>query len=619
MTDAVIVAAGIGSRLGWAHHPALANNHPPASKAIPPPKGSIPIGHTTIIERSISLLRKAGIGTIYIGIGHNHQFYQQLERKYDAVRCVLSKDYASTNSMHTLYQFRDMLAQDFLLLESDILYEYQALESLLGTNSPTILVSDATHSQDEVFIQHDPQMRLQKLSKNPHLLDTIDAELVGISLLNQACFAAMCQYYQSEGNAQMHYEEALVAVAQSLPIYVYKPSAITWCEIDTKEHLERARHTIWPRIILQELESNTFERNVLLNPGPATTSRSVKLAQIVPDICPREHEFGVLMQQVVEGLTGIVAPLKDFTSVLFGSSGTGAVEAVISSVIPADGNVLIINNGAYGKRMAEIATAYGITHQVYASSPLEPLDIGHIEDTIAQGTFSHIAVVHHETTTGLRNPIADIGALAQRYSISCIVDAMSSYAALPIDMASDGIDFLCASSNKNLQAMAGVAFVVCNIKALQRTATIAPRNHYFHLYAQHAHFTQSGQTRFTPPVQTLYALHQALQETYFEGVEQRYARYCRMWEKLIAGLNRLGFSYLVPRDHHAKIITCVKLPHHIDFNHLHQYCYQRHFTIYPGKISDYNCFRLANIGDITEQDIDAFLVLLQQYLDQIAK
>ncbi|WP_068791679.1 2-aminoethylphosphonate aminotransferase [Brevibacillus laterosporus] len=362
------------------------------------------------------------------------------------------------------------------------------------------------------------------------------------------------------------------------------------------------------------------KRNILLNPGPATTTDSVKYAQVVPDICPRETEFGDLLEYVSTELTQLVADTKDYTTVLFGGSGTAAVEAIISSVV-RDDTVLVINNGAYGKRICEIAKAYNLPLLEFTSPHDDGIDLVALENTIKKSCqkISHLAVVHNETSTGLLNNLEAIGAICEKYHIDMIVDAMSSYAAVPIQMDKMNISFLAASSNKNLQGFAGVAFVVANRKKLERIRDNKPKNYYLHLYEQYQFFCESRQMRFTPPVQTFYALKQAIDELKEEGVERRYQRYVKSWETLIKGMDRLHLNYIIPKEHHSKIITSIIEPDcsGYNFNEMHDYLYDQGFTIYPGKFADSKTFRVANIGDITYKDIEDFLSILESYLQAI--
>lgn len=358
-------------------------------------------------------------------------------------------------------------------------------------------------------------------------------------------------------------------------------------------------------------------RNILLNPGPATTTDTVKYAQVVPDICPREEEFGLLMESIADELTHLVATSPAYTTVLFGGSGTAAVESMISSVV-GDDTIIIINNGAYGRRMCDIAHTYGISYLEYSSPPDQAINISELEQVIlsCHGTVSHLAVVHMETTTGLLNDVHAIGQLCKFYGIDFIVDAMCSFGAIPIQMDEMNISFVAASSNKCLQGMPGVGFVIGNTTKITSLQDRKPRNYYLNLFQQHHYFAKTRQMRFTPPVQTLYALHQAIEELKQEGVSNRYDRYQQSWETLVAGLERLNLPYIVDREHHSKLVTTILEPEcaQYDFHHMHDYLHEAGFTIYPGKLDNRGTFRIANIGDISHHDITAFLHVLENYL-----
>jgi 2-aminoethylphosphonate-pyruvate transaminase len=322
------------------------------------------------------------------------------------------------------------------------------------------------------------------------------------------------------------------------------------------------------------------------------------------------------MEFVSTELTKIVAKPKKYTTVLFGGSGTAVVEAVLSSVVPHDKKVLIVNNGAYGKRMCQIADAYGIEYIELESSPIEPIKLKKLKKVIkANSDISHLAVIHNETTTGLLNNLDDFGAVAKKYKLELIVDAMSSYGALPISMKKQNFTYLCASSNKNIQGMAGVGFVIAKTKMLENLKEIKPRNFYLNLYAQYENFIKTHQMRFTPPVQTLYALKQAIIEAKEEGIVNRHRRYSKSWKTLTDELKKMGLKYLVEDKYHSKIITSIFIPEGVDFDDMHDYLYKRGFTIYPGKVADFNTFRVANIGEIDSKDIKAFLKLFKEYLD----
>lgn len=363
-------------------------------------------------------------------------------------------------------------------------------------------------------------------------------------------------------------------------------------------------------------------RKILLNPGPATTTDTVKYAQIVPDICPREDDFGEELKFISSELTSIVANTEQYSTILFSGSGTAAVEAILSSVMTS-GLVVIINNGAYGQRMCEIAEAYQLDWIEYKSPINQPLKIDLLQKFFDElpRKVSYLAVVHNETSTGLLNDIESIGFVCKDNHIEMMVDAMSSFAAIPIYMQPMNISYLAASSNKNLQGMAGISFVIASNDKLKQNSLKKPTNYYLNLYSQYKHFLETGQMRFTPPVQTLYALKQAIIELKEEGVEERYKRYSELWEMLIKGLTDLNLTFLLPIKYHSKLITSIIEPtiKNYNFKKMHDYFYANGITIYPGKIGQVHTFRIANIGDLTKNDIQLFLTLLKKYLKSIER
>jgi len=351
-------------------------------------------------------------------------------------------------------------------------------------------------------------------------------------------------------------------------------------------------------------------RMILLNPGPANTTEAVKLAMTKPDICPREREFGEVLMRVRNRVTEVVHRGDTYTSVMFGGSGTAAVEAAIASAVPADGRLLVVDNGAYGTRMAEIARAYGIAYDVASFGVGGLPDPDQIERALAATRYTQLAIVHHETSTGMLNPVADIARLCRAHNVEIIVDAMSSYAGIPIDVEAVGIDFLVSSSNKCIQGMAGLGFVICRRDRLNAMRHVPGRSYYLSMAEQHRFLEKSGQMQFTPPVQVVYALDQALTEFFAEGgVGARHARYVANWETLDSGMRSLGFRRLLPEANLSRILTAYIEPDHpnYSFDGMHDRLYARGFTIYPGKGAQRNTFRLANMGDVHPSDMRNFV------------
>ncbi len=363
-----------------------------------------------------------------------------------------------------------------------------------------------------------------------------------------------------------------------------------------------------------------IKRNILLNPGPATTTDSVKLSMVVPDICPREKEFCEIVAEIRQDLIKIAKADDSYTSILFAGSGTAVMDAAVNSVAPPDKKIAIINNGAYGERMIKIAQSYHLNYVEIKFEFGQRIDTNRVAQVLKNDSqIKCLAMIHHETTTGILNPIREIGSIAKENSCVFIVDTISSFAGIPIDIKECNIDFMMSTSNKCIQGMAGVAFIICKKDELEKTKNYPTRSFYLNLYQQYLYFEKTGQSQFTPPVQILYALKQAIKEYFTEGGENRYSRYTENWKVLRKGLLDLGFKLFHDEVDESHILLTVydpELPNY-SFEKMHDFLYEKGFTIYPGKIGNKNTFRIANMGEIYPDDITDFLKWLKQYLDTI--
>lgn len=366
-------------------------------------------------------------------------------------------------------------------------------------------------------------------------------------------------------------------------------------------------------------EGISIKRNILLNPGPSTTTDTVKLAQVVPDICPREKEFAGLMKGLREDLVKIVhGDLDKYTSVLFCGSGTINIDVCINSLLPEGKKVLVVNNGAYSTRAVEICQYYGLPHIDLRFPVDQRPDLAVVEDALKNNPdIGLVHTTHNETGTGILNPIREIGALAHKYGATFTVDTTSTYAMRPINIEEDNIDFCMASAQKGLMAMTGLSFVVGNRAIIEDSKNYPKRSYYCNLYLQYEFFEKTGEMHFTPPVQTIYATIQALKEYWAEGEEAKWARHTRVFEAIHAGLDELGFKDVIKREWQSGLVVSAIYPDdpNWDFEKVHDYCYERGFTIYPGKISTTNTFRLCALGAIDENDIKDFFKVFRDALE----
>lgn len=351
------------------------------------------------------------------------------------------------------------------------------------------------------------------------------------------------------------------------------------------------------------------KRNILLNPGPSTTTDTVKLAQIVPDICPREKMFQSIMAPMRRDLVKIVHGGDDYTSVLFCGSGTICIDVTLNSLLGKDKVALVVNNGSYSQRAVDVLNYYGLPF-VEIRQPIDDVpDLSVIEKKLKNnGNVGFVYMTHHETGSGLLNPIREVGALAHKYGAFFITDTTSSYAMIPINVYDDNVDFCMASAQKGIMGMTGLSYVIGKKSIIEDSKNYPKRSYYCNLYMQYDYFERTGEMHFTPPVQTIYAAQQALIEYWNEGEIKKWKRHQRIMKAIHDGEERLGFKEVLPREVQSGLVSAVRYPddENWDFDKVHDYCYERGFTIYPGKIERQGTFRLCALGAIDESDIFEF-------------
>ena len=359
---------------------------------------------------------------------------------------------------------------------------------------------------------------------------------------------------------------------------------------------------------------------LLFTPGPLTTSDTVKQAML-RDLGSRDAEFLSVVSQIRRCLLDL-GQVGDgsYEAVLMQGSGTFAVESVLSSVIPRNGKLLVAINGAYGQRMARIANVLGIACETVVFEESQPAAVDRMRlALLADPSITHVGVIHCETSTGILNPVTDLGPVVRELGRIFIVDAMSSFGGIPIDLAASKIDFLISSANKCIQGVPGFAFVLSRRDLLESSEGQA-RSLSLDLHAQWKGLQSDGQFRFTPPTHALLAFWKALEELQKEGgIEGRASRYSANRQALTKGMTELGFdAYLAP-GHQSDIITSFRFPAHNRFNFPEFYhrLSDLGFVIYPGKVSNAECFRIGTIGHIFPRDIQALVAGIRRVLDEM--
>lgn len=286
------------------------------------------------------------------------------------------------------------------------------------------------------------------------------------------------------------------------------------------------------------------------------------MAQVVPDICPREKEFDLLMAGIRKDLLKIVhASEEKYTSVLFCGSGTINIDVCLNSLLPENKKVLVVNNGAYSTRAVEICSYYGLDHIDLKFPVDEQPDLELVEKTLKENPdIALVHTTHNETGTGLLNPIRKIGELAHKYGAIFTVDTTSSLAMIPIDIEKDNIDFCMASAQKGIMAMTGLSFIIGNKNEIIKSKNYPKRSYYCNLFMQYDYFERTGEMHFTPPVQTVYATRQALNEYFLEGEQAKWARHTRVYNAIYNGLEKLGFKSYIKKELQSGLVVSAVYP-----------------------------------------------------------
>ncbi|WP_462351447.1 2-aminoethylphosphonate--pyruvate transaminase [Fusobacterium varium] len=372
---------------------------------------------------------------------------------------------------------------------------------------------------------------------------------------------------------------------------------------------------------MHTLEEYLEKPYLLLTPGPLTTSNGVRIAML-KDWCTWDKAYNNIVQEIRERLVKLVVPsgnYNKYTSVLIQGSGSFGVESVIGTSIPENGKLLILSNGAYGDRMGEIAQVLKINNIIEKFGDKDIIDINRVREILESNSdITHVSVVHSETTSGILNPIEKIGELVKEFNKIYIVDAMSSFGGIEIDIEEVKADFLISSSNKCIQGVPGFSFIICKRDILE-TCSGQARSLSLDLYSQWKVMEENnGKWRFTSPTHTVRAFYQALLELEKEGgIVEREKRYRKNNVILRNGMKNLGFKSLIPEEYQSPIITTFFAPKSPNYN-FEDFYYKlkkEGFVIYPGKVTDIDSFRIGNIGEVYPDDIYALLKAIEKAIN----
>ncbi len=349
---------------------------------------------------------------------------------------------------------------------------------------------------------------------------------------------------------------------------------------------------------------------IIFSPGPANISERVRQALMLPDISHRGEEFTLILDECRKNLLKICGAEKHYKSVIFTGSGTAAIEATLSSIRGITDKLLVLSNGHYGERAAEIGRLVGMEVDEVKLPWTQLPDLNIINDKLRKYPGKFVYVVHHETTTGLLNPLEDIASSCRKFGKTLLVDCVSSIAGEKLDLKGWEIDLIIGSANKCIRGIPGISFVIASSSLLKLLSSGKNYAYYLDLI-KHYEREEKGETPFTPAVQVFYGFREALRELLEEGVHNRINKYADITEYLRRGLKENGYRLLLPEEISSKTMTSVILPENMAYEKLYRICKEKGFVIYnaigdlKGKI-----FRLGTVGLIKKKEIAEFLNIL---------
>lgn len=359
--------------------------------------------------------------------------------------------------------------------------------------------------------------------------------------------------------------------------------------------------------------------HILLTPGPLTTSQRTRQAMMV-DWGSWDDRFNQLTASLCEKLLVIINAGDSHHCVPLQGSGTFAVEAAIGTLVPRDGKVLVLINGAYGKRLAKICEVLGRSFNTFETAEDEPTTAVDVDRLLrADASITHVALIHCETSTGILNPLAEIAHVIEQHGKRLIIDAMSSFGALPIDAQQVPFDALIAASGKCLEGVPGMGFVFARKEAL---ANAAGNSHSLamDLFDQHTYMAKTGQWRFTPPTHVVAALHEALLQYHEEGgLPARHQRYANNCQVLLDDMAKLGLRSFLPAAIQAPIIVTFHAPKdpRYQFKEFYERVKSKGFILYPGKLTQVETFRVGCIGHVNQAEMHAAVAAVAEVLREM--
>ena len=609
---AVILAAGVGSSLY------------PLTKE--QPKSLLVVNGHTLLERLITQMHRCGVTPIVVVGYKKNQMLEAIRsiQRHISLRIEVVDNplYEKTNTLYSLWLARDHCRETaFLLVDGDLVCDDEVVETIFNDPRDSVLAVDRLRvmGAEEVKTALDARGLVAAVGKDLAPASA-HAEFIGLSKYSASAgdhFLAIASEMVARGNRSAYYEEAISALAGLRPVGAADIAGSRWAEIDfIGDYIEALKmfHDDRGAQALSDIPS--INQQMLFCPGPVLVSPAVRSALSAHEIGHREVEFSELLNRVRRKL-GTVFGVKNFhkyTTVVLNGSGSAANEAVLGGA-GVGRHLLILSNGEFGERLIRVARHLGLKFQALSQRWGQPFAPAMVESVLAGGGFDALVWVHHETSTGMLNPLRELAQLANRYRVDSYVDAVSSLGGVPIDVEKNGITFCTSSANKALGSVPGLSFVCGTREAFEALATVPSRSLYLDLYN---HFTWNDrlyQTPNTPAVNLFFALETALDEILGDGIETRFSHYHALAEKLRDGFRRLGLRFFIPEEQMSPLLTTVELPPGFTADEFHDRLKRAEYIVYPGKgVLHDRVFQVANMGALTTGHIEGFLEALRHVL-----
>lgn len=611
-TTAIVLAAGEGRALF------------PLTKDRP--KALLSVSGRSLLERLASQLERLGVQTMVIVAGFRQEkilaTVKRIQRQTGMrIQVVQNDQYQMTNTLYSLELAADSCAGRLvLIIDGDVVCEDKILARVLQAKKDSVLAVDTCRvmGEEEVKVRCARGSKVVAIGKE---IANGSAEFLGISKFSASLARELFRTARQvlrKGNQTEFYESAFALLCKrGRDLHALDVAGLPWVEIDFLTDYEEALRLFGTRQELGAFRASRRARpQYLFSPGPVLVSARVKEALASAEIGHREVEFSELLNRVRLKLSRVygVKNFHNYSTVVITGSGSAANEAVLGTAAVGK-NLLILANGEFGERWIDLAEFLELKYEALKLRWGQPFPLAEVEERIRRKDIDAVCMVHHETSTGMLNPLEAIGAMAKRYQKELYVDAVSSIGAVPVDVEKNEITFCTGSANKAIASVPGLSFICGKRATFAALKTVRPRSMYLDLYRHFVYNDHNYQTPNTPAVNLFFALAAALDGILDGGISRTFEKYRSLADQLRTGMKKLGFRFFIPEEHMSPVLTTVELPAGFGADEFHDQLKRLGYVTYPGKgILRDRVFQVANIGELTPAQVRSFLKALAQVI-----